>query len=629
MKTFGSYLAEAKSEKSAAFAFGRMNPMTSGHEQLVNKLKSVAKEHGAEHHLVLSHSHDPEKNPLTADQKLKHAKRAFPDTNISTSSKEAPSFMHHLKKLSDSGVKHLHIVAGSDRLPEYKDKVDKYNGKKDSFKFKSVKFHSAGERDPDAEGTAGMSGSKMRAHAAKGEFDHFRKGVSSHMSDAHAKELYHDIRHGMGHKDIHEAVILDEGVHDPAIFKAVFLAGGPGSGKDYILSKTMLGLGLVEINSDRFFEHLLKKNNLSMLMPDHEMHDRNLVRGRAKNININREQTLLGGRMGLIINTTADNAQDIIHQKKILEELGYDTMMVFVYTDNQVSMHRNIARGKAGGRTVPEDIRRNKWIDSVKSIDTYKHIFSRFHYIDNSVDVAGADTTPMAKEAHTAKVNVIWKSIMKFTKEPVTNPIARAWMGGRTKLKEETNMPSKDEVLAKLAEDYSMPLDVLQRAYRSGVTNWGPGSGTPQNAGLANAKAIAEKYGVKTDLDEAAEEFLEACSVPTDAGQKGLRLISEKPKKQVKEVEIYDADLKGDSGQASGVGGVKINESFNPKVDAWLKNKKVFESFSQRYGSEAHKKMIETAYAMQSEIKTTETKTFAETRRAIAESKQYNLEQEF
>ena len=75
---------------------------------------------------------------------------------------------------------------------------------------------------------------------------------------------------------------LQEGVYDPNIFKAIFLAGGPGSGKSYVVRKTTGGSGLRVVNSDDAFETLLKKANLSLKMPDEETERRDVVRDRAK-----------------------------------------------------------------------------------------------------------------------------------------------------------------------------------------------------------------------------------------------------------------------------------------------------------------------------------------------------------
>jgi len=203
MLSFKSFLKE-EVEKHHALAFGRMNPITSGHEAVVNKLHSVAKEHGATHQLVVSHSQDAKKNPLSAAQKVKHAKRAFPGTKVKAASSDAPTILHHAAAAHKSGATHLHVVAGSDRHEEMHNLLHKYNGKDSAhghYNFKKITVHSSGERDPDSEGTKGISASKMREHAASGNQKEFHKGAPSKMSDAHKTEMYNDVRKGMGHKD--------------------------------------------------------------------------------------------------------------------------------------------------------------------------------------------------------------------------------------------------------------------------------------------------------------------------------------------------------------------------------------------------------------------------------------------
>lgn len=186
--------------KAVVLTYGRMNPPTIGHEKLINKVKQHAKEHNADHLIVASHSQDAKKNPLTADQKLHHLHRAFPGTNIQVSNKEHPSFIHQLKKLSGK-YDHVHLVVGSDRVPEFEKVANKYNGKE--YHFKKIHVVSAGHRDPDAEGTEGMSASKMREHVKNNDYESFKKGVPSKMTDSHAKRMFHDIRSGMG---LHEEV---------------------------------------------------------------------------------------------------------------------------------------------------------------------------------------------------------------------------------------------------------------------------------------------------------------------------------------------------------------------------------------------------------------------------------------
>ena len=205
MKTLSHFLQEAKStSKSVVMAFGRMNPPTVGHKKLVDKVKELADKYNAHYEVIVSHSQDAKKNPLTQEQKIKHAKRYFPGTNIIGSSKEHPNFIAHAKRLSDAEYEHLIMVAGQDRVKEFHDTLNKYNEKE--FHFKKISVVSAGARDPDAEGVEGMSASKMRAYAASNNFNEFRKGVPEHVSDHHAKELFHDVRKGMNlHEELEEA----------------------------------------------------------------------------------------------------------------------------------------------------------------------------------------------------------------------------------------------------------------------------------------------------------------------------------------------------------------------------------------------------------------------------------------
>ena len=205
MKRFTQFLREAAGDSHHVLAFGRLNPITRGHEALINTVHKVAAQHGAGHTVVVSHTQDAKKNPLTAAQKVKHAKRAFPGTNIKAGSKDSPSILHHAADLHAQGVKHLHVVAGSDRAKEMHSLLHRYNGvpSKDGHKgynFKSITVHSAGERDPDAEGTKGISASKMRVYTAAGNKKAFHKGAPSSMSIAHKDAMYHDVRKGMGLK---------------------------------------------------------------------------------------------------------------------------------------------------------------------------------------------------------------------------------------------------------------------------------------------------------------------------------------------------------------------------------------------------------------------------------------------
>ena len=447
---FREFIQEAP-EKHAVLAFGRMNPPTTGHAKLVDKVKEVAKSVGGSHHVVLSHSQDPKKNPLSAKDKLKHAKRFFPDTNLSTSNKESPTFLDQAAKLHKSGVTHLHMVAGSDRTEEYKKKLAQYNGsaKGALFNFKKITVHSSGERDPDAEGTEGMSASKMRSHASTGNFKEFKKGIPSHVEPNHAKELYSDVRKHMGIKesvDEEFEELLNEGVHDKGIFKAVFLAGGPGSGKDYVLDNTLAGNGMVEINSDKALEFLMDKKNLSKTMPASEKIERDLVRGRAKNMTELRQRLALQGRNGLIINGTGDDHEKIKTIKSRLEELGYDTSMIMVNTRDEVSASRNVERGSRGGRTVPEDVRKQKWDAVQKARPELAKLFGdKYAEFDNSEDLRVA--RPEIVQAKKEELLNLYKGIQKFIKAPPKTDQSKEWVANELQKKDTMPIDKKTDAM--------------------------------------------------------------------------------------------------------------------------------------------------------------------------------------
>jgi len=444
---FKDFLAE-KAQKKCVFAFGRMNPPTTGHAKLVEKVKAIAKENDADHLIVLSHSHDSKKNPLSAKEKLKYVKAFFPGINFSVSSSEQPNFLAQAASLYKKGVTELHMVGGSDRTSEYERLLNRYNnvkGPHGHFNFAKIQVHSAGERDPDAEGVEGMSASKMREAASKSDFAKFKQGVPSNVSDKIAREMMMDVRKGMGIKENFEnmiQVILSEGVHDKGIFKAMFLAGGPGSGKDYVLDNTLAGHGLTEINSDKALEFLMDKKNLDKKMPESEKELRNVVRGRAKDITELRQKLALLGRNGLIINGTGDDPKKIARIKKELEELGYETGMVMVNTADEVSKQRNIERGQRGGRTVPEEIRKEKW-DAVQAArpELAKIFGDKYREFDNSEDLRTA--SPEIVKAKKEEMLDIFKGVQEFVKKPAEHPKAKEWIAGELSKKDTLGVPRK------------------------------------------------------------------------------------------------------------------------------------------------------------------------------------------
>jgi len=205
---------------------------------------------------------------------------------------------------------------------------------------------------------------------------------------------------------------LQEGLYDPNIFKAFFLAGGPGSGKSYVARQATGGTGLKTVNLDDAFEHLLNKAGLSLKMPPKETEPRDVVRGRAKELTAAKQKNYLEGRLGLIIDGTGREANKILTQKAKLEELGYDTYMIFVNTSLDVALQRNADRS----RSVSEAIVVKSWKDVQANIGKFSNIFRQgFIVVDNND--AGED---VFKE--------VYKRVKGLLRKKVQNTRAKNWM---------------------------------------------------------------------------------------------------------------------------------------------------------------------------------------------------------
>lgn len=193
-------------EKTAVFSYGRHQPMTIGHEKLFDKTVETAKKFGSVPHIFTSHSQDAKKNPLSANEKVAAIKHAYPQAHVASSSKEMPSMLHIAKHLHEQGHKHLVMVAGSDRVKEYEQKLNQYNGTHEGalYNFKSIKVVSAGHRDPDAEGAAGMSGTKLRLHAIAGNKEKFKSGLMLKLSDEHKEKVYNSVRKALKVEEIYD-----------------------------------------------------------------------------------------------------------------------------------------------------------------------------------------------------------------------------------------------------------------------------------------------------------------------------------------------------------------------------------------------------------------------------------------
>ena len=175
---------------------------------------------------------------------------------------------------------------------------------------------------------------------------------------------------------------IREGVYDPNIFKAVFMAGGPGSGKSHIAGKTTGGLGLKIINSDDAFERYLEKEGLSLKMPDSETKKRDVERARAKRVTASKKFLAIKGRLGILIDGTGHVYDKVAKQAQMLQQLGYETSMVFVNTSLEVALTRNANRP----RSVQPKLVKKSWQDVQNNMGKFQNFFGpkNFFIVDNN-----------------------------------------------------------------------------------------------------------------------------------------------------------------------------------------------------------------------------------------------------
>ena len=416
MKTFQNFITEKK-DKSATFSFGRFNPHTTGHALLVKKLKELGS--GTDTMIFSSHSNDKRKNPLSHRDKVKYLKKFFGRIIVDANVRTVFEIANELHK---QGYTHVNMVVGSDRVKEFENLLTKYNGVKARhgyYKFKEINVVSAGERDPDADDVSGMSASKMRQYAEDGNFEEFAKGVPSSNSSA-KKQLYKAVRKGMG---IAEGTLpnymmedlITEGVYDPGTFKAVFLMGGPGSGKSTVVDDLGLkALGLKLVNSDKAFENGLKKAGLSLDLRVLPADVRDPIRNKAKKITGNQLDRYIGGRLGLVFDTTSAKISKIQNYKKMLDTLGYESKMVYVRTSLDNAQKRNEMRP----RKLPPQVVQKDWEAVEKNASKLKSLFKKdFVSISNDDDLASLKN----------KTKVLFTKMMSWSTSFPKNKTAHAW----------------------------------------------------------------------------------------------------------------------------------------------------------------------------------------------------------
>jgi len=229
-----------------------------------------------------------------------------------------------------------------------------------------------------------------------------------------------------------ERFIIREGLYDPGIFKAFFLAGGPGSGKSFVNARITPGLGLKNVNSDTSFEIALKKANLSLDMPPEEEYFRDLLRARSKRLTSKRLDLYIKGRLGLVIDSTARDTTKIETGLAGLKRLGYDCYMIFVNTNLDVALARNAKRT----RSVPIDLVKRSHSQIQQNMGKLQRLFGmkNFFVIDNN-------------ELNQNILDDAYKMVRKIVKKPIDNYTAKMWL-------------KKEKEARKIKEDIKIPIKV-------------------------------------------------------------------------------------------------------------------------------------------------------------------------
>jgi len=475
--------------KKIVFTFGRYNPPTTGHAELITYAVKLAHRTGAEHRIYTSQSHDSSKNPLSPRQKMMFLRQVFPGVNFVDDPSMKTAF-HICKKLADEGYEDVVFVVGDDRVMEFSNSLGKYVkprtardfDPKKHYPFKKFKVESSGARKP------GISGTDLRNAVRKGDFATFAKAsaakdktLARKIFDATRKQLSESLleEKGLSRKDFHDKLMsfvdftcnhlgIDEkptvqykedgkeghqpsfasyspsdkvvsiltknrhpmdvfrsvahelvhhkqnldgrlgkniakegatgskieneanseagkvmrffGKENPFYFdmgyiteKAIILSGTPGSGKDKILKEAILPFGFAEVSADNFHRESVKGN--------------------------------------LVINGTSDyNAIKTI--KEALELKGYETMMVFVNTSNEVSKQRNEARATKGGRVITETNRFAKWKGAQEALDRFDQLFEKVIEVKNDLDLNLHEN--VIKETYDKLINNVSKEISEF-----------------------------------------------------------------------------------------------------------------------------------------------------------------------------------------------------------------------
>lgn len=395
---------------NATFTFGRFNaPTEGGHGKLVNAVQAHAEKTGGKHYIFPSHSQDSKKNPLAHGEKVGFMRRLFPNANI-VSQRKVKTAIDAMKHLESKGHTHVTMIVGSDRVSEFRNLLSKYR-EKEFPGIKKVEVKSAGNRDPDAEGAEGESASKHRALVAAGKREEF---ISKYSDKKLGADIHDAIKKGMQMESVSPI--------------GIFLLGGPGSGKDYVLNNIFSRFDLTEVHVDQIIN--------------------------------NRISELTECNTNIIINGATD-IEKICLVKNILE--GYKFDFVLVEVSNKVSRERNAERKQP----LPENKRLEKWYMMNK---LHKELDDCFVF-NNSINLA--ESSEMEKILFGSQIEKLLERIVSHGLEMSKENIQKTFKTfvAESELKKVRHLPRSGnitKVMAKRKENELGEATSLPAKYKTG-----------------------------------------------------------------------------------------------------------------------------------------------------------------
>ena len=528
---------------NATFTIGRFNPPTEeGHGKLVSAVQKHAEETGGKHYIFPTHTQDKKKNPMSHEDKVGAMKKLFPTAHV-VSHDDVRTPMEVMKHLESKGHTHVTIVAGSDRVDAWHKLLHSYR-EKEYPKIKKISVVSAGHRDPDSEGAEGMSASKMRELAASGKKKEF---VSHYSNPKVGAEIHDKVKAGMQMKESVSPV-------------GIFLLGGPGSGKDYVLKNIFSRFDLTEVQADRILSGsaYVTENNQNIVINGVADFDKiEMIKHILEGYEFDYVHVSVANKVSRIRNSMRNDP--LVESKRIEKFLkaeklseNYDCFkfnnsinlnessdMEQIMFASQIEqlLERLVTLGLEIKESVPKDKESGlpkKYVSGLSS-STAKARAAHWKEKDKLSDSdprayepAPGDATAKTKlSKHTKKFYAMYGEASSPAQQAAI-AINMKKRGVKPKNEEaELDEATSDTSLASKASKSGVSIGTLRKVYRRGVAAWNSGhrpGTTPQQWGMARVNSYITKgkgtYG-GADKDLHEENVEEACW--TGYTQKGMK----------------------------------------------------------------------------------------------------------